>query len=586
MLVPHDFQYAGVQSIFDYFNAKTGNPILALPTGTGKSIVIAEFLKQVFKQYPRQKVLCLTHVKELVAQNAEKMMRLWPGAPIGINSSGLGQRDVHNPIIFAGIASVAKLWHQFGFIDLIIIDECHLVSPNDETMYRRFIDNLKTVNPYLKVIGLTATPYRLGLGHITEGKMFTDVCFDLTGVEAFNWLIHEGYLSQLIPKRTQTILDVDGVRMRGGEFIASELQRAVDRDVLTERACRETIELAEDRNHWLSFCSGVEHAIHTADMLNSMGVPSIAIYSKMGNSERDKAIRAWKHGEYKCATNNDVLTTGIDFPLIDLIQMLRPTASPSLWVQMLGRGTRPVYAPGYNISIREQRLLAVQRGGKRDCLVLDYAGNTARLGPINDPVLPCKRGEKGGDAPVRICDMCGTYNHASVRVCIGCGHVFPVQNKLKQGASTDELIIGDLPKVEVFTVDHISYALHEKLGSQPSIRVTYYAGLKHFTEFVCIQHQGWAHRRANTWWSTRTNIKMPGTTEEALNIIDQVQVATHLRVWINKKHPEILAHCFDGTAFNTREVKDSDEPPAVDVVRRKSKTAKQTDEFYEDDIPF
>src|SRR5690554_3076854 len=194
LLKPRSYQTECVSSLYNYFATNHGNPVCALPTGTGKSVVIAMFLESIYRFYPSQKVLVLTHVKELIAQNHEKLMALWPQAPAGINSAGLGKRDIHQRIIFAGIASVAKKWAEFGHVDLIVIDEAHLVSPNDETMYRAFITGLMSVNPHLKVIGFTATPWRLGHGKLTDpheknGKeipgIFTDVCFDITGLHAF-----------------------------------------------------------------------------------------------------------------------------------------------------------------------------------------------------------------------------------------------------------------------------------------------------------------------------------------------------------------------------------------------------------------
>jgi DNA repair protein RadD len=585
LIKPHQYQDEASESPFKYFESgKTGNPIIAMPTGTGKSVVIADFIRKVFQRYQRQKIIIATHVKELVAQNHAKMMKIWPNAPAGINSAGLRQRDIAMPIIFAGIGSVANYAEQFGPVDLVWVDECHLVGTDDETRYLTFINALRAMNPHLKVIGSTATPWRLGLGHLTEGGLFTDTCFDITHMEAFNRLIREGYLCPLIPKQTETVLDVSGVHMRGGDYIASELQAAVDRDEITARACEEALAKGGDRKHWLAFCTGVEHAMHTADILNSMGVPSIAIHNKM--SGRDEAIKAWKAGHYRCAVNNNILTTGIDFPGIDLILGLRPTQSTPLWVQMLGRGTRCVYAPGFDIVDYEQRMQALMLGGKFNCLVLDYAGNSRRLGPINDPVIPRKKGEKPGDAPIRICDMCGTYNHASARVCVGCGYEFPVQTKLKQAASTEVLIKGDLPIVEVFKVDHITYQQHIKEGAAPMMRVSYYCGIRCFNEYICFEHPGYPGRKAQLWWREhrKNGSDPPKTTSEALSLTDDLQTPTHIRVWVNDKYPRIMAYCYDGSEFGTHAVGDAFEPPSVQTVNPRLKPLQSVPD--DDDIPF
>ena len=596
------YQWNAITSIWDYFrNGGTGNPVVAMPTGTGKSVVIGGFIRTVFDAFPNQRVMVLTHVKELIEQNFDKLYQIWPTAPAGIYSSGLNRRDIYNNITFGGIASVAKRAHEFGHIDLILIDEAHLVSPNDATMYQKFILALKQYNPHLKVVGLTATPYRLGQGKIIEeGGLFTDICYDITTLEEFNKLIAEGYLCPLVPKKTELRLNVDGVHMRGGEFIPKELQNAVDKYELTEAAVREAMEVGHDRNCWLVFTAGVEHAIHTTEILNAMGVSARAVYSstkdyKMTDKERDDNIEAYKAGEFTALVNNNVLTTGFDHPPIDMILGLRPTSSPGLWVQMLGRGTRPVYAPGYDLDLLEGRLAAIEAGGKKNCLVLDFGGNTKRLGPINDPVLPNRKGKKSGDAPVKLCEgitidnkVCDTWVHASVRICPECGNEFKFQTKLKQGASTDELIKGDLPIVEEFKVDHITYSLHTKLGAPNSMKVTYYCNLSKFTEYVCLEHQPPIIHRARKWWTQRSGSDdVPVTIEEALNKAETLQTCTSLRVWTNKKYPEIMAHCFDGTHFGKEEA-DPFGGPSVqsDKINVPFENKNLPDDSWDDDIPF
>lgn len=568
MLQPRSYQIEAAHSVPNYFQTNSGNPVIAMPTGTGKSVVIAMILQMVYHYWPGQRVMVLTHVKELIQQNYDKLMTLWPAAPAGVYSAGLNRKESNRRITFAGIGSVAKKAALFGHIDLVFIDEAHLVSPNDETLYQLFLAALKEVNPNVRVIGFTATPWRLGTGRITEDGIFTDVCFDITGMQAFNRLIAEGFLAPLIPRQTKMMLDIDGVHMRGGELIASELQHAVDKYEITQAAIRETLELAHDRRHWLIFASGVEHACNIADMLNDMGIPTVAIHSKMGDAQRDQAILDFKAGKYRAAVNNNVLTTGFDFPAIDCIVVLRPTASTVLWVQMLGRGTRPFECAEYK---------------KENCLVLDFAGNTRRLGPINDPVIPRKKGAKaGGEAPVKLCGSCATYNHASVTHCCYCGAEFTFQVKLKQTAASDELLRGDAPLVEVFKVDHITYSTHEKAGRPVMMKVTYYCGLRSFSEYVCIQHDGFAQRKARQWWRERSSAPFPESTEAALTQTDTLTAATHLRIWVNKQYPEILTHCFDGTAFGQQE---AGAPPTTDTAARAARVAPSYADL-DDDIPF
>jgi DNA repair protein RadD len=166
------------------------------------------------------------------------------------------------------------------------------------------------------------------------------------------------------------------------------LQAAVDDADITYRALTEAVQIGQSRRSWTAFASGIDHAIHIAEMLRgTFGIDAAEVHSKMPEKERDRRIEAYKRGELRCIVNKDILTTGFDHPPIDLILMLRPTMSTGLWVQMLGRGTRPYdpavhgYLPGFPTK-------------KYDCCVLDYAGNTRRLGPINDPVIPKPKGQR------------------------------------------------------------------------------------------------------------------------------------------------------------------------------------------------
>lgn len=609
-----DYQTEGVQALYSYFAQHTGNPLVAMPTGTGKSVVIAGFLQSVYLHFPTERVMVLTHVKELIEQNHRKLLEAWPMAPAGIYSAGIGRRDTMHKIIFAGIASVAKRASEFGHVGLLLIDEAHLVSPSDETMYQGFIAALKVVNPYLKVIGFTATAWRLGHGKLHEQHpIFTDVCYDITSRQAFNRLIDEGYLCTLVPKKTEAKLDTDGVHVRGGEFAISELQAAVDKYEVTLAALREAVQLANDRWSWLLFCSGVEHSEHVATMLTELGIECKAVHSKMKPAERDKIIADWKAGRLRAVANNNVMTTGIDHPALSCIVVLRPTMSTVLWVQMLGRGTRPFYAPGHNLDTVQGRLDAIAASHKQNCLVLDFAGNTRRLGPINDPVIPKRKGEKVGEAPIKLCPNCATYNHASARHCIFCGSEFPSYGpKVYNTAGTEELIKIDLPETHVFKVDHVTYSAHHKVGKPPSLRATYYCGIRAFSEYLGFEHpDAFSQRRARRWWSERLNaelrgpdelLRAPDTTDEALRRSAQLRAPTHLRVWVNKQYPQIIAQCFDGSAFGEQAVGSVPEPSAdvdgaasarsvahaAETVSKGGKTPidKKSFDDFDDDIPF
>ena len=578
MITPRYYQIDVHNALFDYFRHHSGNPIAAMPTGTGKSVNIAMFLMNALDLYPNQKILVLTHVKELIAQNFKELLGMWPQAPAGINSASLNQRDYHRRIIFAGIASIHKTWKELGNVDLIIIDECHLLSPNDETMYRTFISNLKLVNPYLKIIGFTATPYRLGQGYLTENGIFTNICYDLTTMEAFNRLIKEGFMAPLIPKQTHYELDISDVKLgRDGDFANGQLQCAIDKYEITLRAMKEAREIAHDRNCWLTFASGIEHCEHISEIQENLGISNVVIHSKISNDERDKRLKMWLSGQVKSAIGFKVLTTGLNHPPVDFIADLYPTTSSSMHVQKYGRGTRP-----YDPSVRYLKGFDYY---KENCLVADFAGNTNRNGPINDPVIPKKKGEKGKrGAPVKLCPVCETINHASVRFCIACNTEFTLQIKINEEASTTELIKKDLPTLETFKVDHITFSKHIKRGGTgASLKVTYYSGLRMFSEYICIEHPkgSFPKEKANSWWIKRAGTISPDSILAAIYLTDQLQNPSSIIVDTSKKYPDILDYIFadDGSVRV-----DTIEPP--DDYDDSVKFNSLVSTIGDDDIPF
>lgn len=564
------YQENAVLAFYDFFQKSAAtpeipaNPILAMPTGSGKSIVIAEILRSVFHYFPGQRAMMLTHVHELISQNYEELVDLWPLAPAGIYSAGLKRKEVR-PITFAGIASVVGKAELFGHQDLLFIDECHLVSPKEETSYQNFIADLRLVNPALKVIGLTATPYRLGQGLLTmpvqtskgpRPSLFTDIAYDITGLAAFNRLIEEGFLCRLVPKRTREVLDVSQVGTAMGEFKLDELQIVVDREEISRRAIDEMQSTAEAMVHssgrprcrWLIFATGVEHTEHVAAEFAERGYAVRSVHSgtkgvpKTADQERKKIVAWFKEetDDVRVVVNNGVFTTGFNCKQLDLIGVLRPTNSPGLWVQILGRGTRPYE-------------------GKDDCLVLDFAGNTKRLGPINDPVLPRGKGQGKGDAPVKVCEPCGTYNHASVRFCTCCGAEFPRHVKIVAEAANKELIKGSAPETEIFPVSMVTYDVYVPASRDkpPSLRVVYHCGkVQKFSEWICFEHGGFVGEKARKWWRRATHMEAPAplSTEEAHQRVGELDKPSHIRVLVNLRHPRVMDQDYSGTAFKTASI--------------------------------
>lgn len=541
MISPRPYQEDALNSIWNYFSSgATGNPLIAHPTGTGKSSIPAFFIYRIMKAWSTQRFILFSHVSELIRQNAEVLQMIWPNAPLGIFSAGLKLKQSAFPIVYANIQSAAKNPTIFGHRDIAWIDEAHLVSMDTSSRYLSVLAVLKAINPHIRIIGLTATPFRMGQGLLTDAQVdengnnlniFTDIIHDLTGIENFNSLIAEGYMKPLIPLRTKTEIDISSVGIQGHEFIASQLQHAVDKEEITYAALKEAVVAGHNRQSWLIFATGIEHCEHIASMLSSFGVDCAPVHSKQqhyGRNEQynDAAIKAFKANKLRSIVSFAKITTGFNHNDIDMIVDLNHTLSIPKHVQKLGRGTRPTNSAD-------------------NCLVLDFGKNVPRLGPINDPIIPRRKGEKVGDPPVKLCDACGAYNHASARVCCNCGEEFTFKTKLVAKAGTDAILASDLPIVESFDVYRVIYAPHNKVGSPQSMKVTYFTngGMQSFKEWVYLEHPGLPSVKARNWWRQRHKSEPPATTIEALQHMAELRVPKKIRVWVNKSHgkfPEIV----------------------------------------------
>jgi DNA repair protein RadD len=529
MLTLRPYQQAAINAIYGYFQNHKGNPLVVIPTAGGKSLVMAAFIEGVLKAWPDQRILIVTHVRELIAQNHAEMIGLWPEAPVGIYSAGLGKREAQARILFAGIQSIHRRAQEVGHTDLVLIDEAHLIRGNSSTMYRRFLDGLARINPALKVIGLTATPFRLDSGMLHEGKnaLFTDIAYEAPVRD----LIDAGYLSPLVSKQPATRLDVSKVGTRAGDFIQRDLAAAVDQEAITRAAVTEIIAHGLDRKSWLTFCSGVDHARHVAEEFARQGIICSTIFGDTPKEERDAIIAAFKRGEIRALASMGVLTTGFNAPAVDLIALLRPTKSAGLYVQMVGRGTR--LAPG-----------------KENCLVLDFAGNVRRHGPI-DLVRPKRPGDGGGgEAPTKVCPMCESIIALSATECPDCGYVFPAREvKIAPTAATLPVLS---PKAQWLPVHGVSYSRHDKLGGLPSLKVTYNCGLRSYSEWVCIEHQGYARQKAADWWCKRApGCPVPLTVAEAIAEAKRLVRPSEISVRPSGRYVEVSGYRFDPCAQST-----------------------------------
>ena len=494
-----EYQSRALDMLYAWFEKNaTGHPVLNMPGGSGKSVVIASLAKDALQNWPDTRILMLVHSKELIFQNADKLRKLWPGAPLGIYSASVGKRQLDEPITYAGIGSVAKRAKEIGHIDLCIIDEVHAVSTAESGIYRKLIADLLEINPAMRIVGLSASPYRLGQGLITEGPtaIFSEI-LEPVGIEE---LVFKTHLVPLRSKITKHKLDTDGLHKRQGEFIASEMEAKFNTDDHNSAVVKEIIEKASNQAHWLIFCSGVAHSEAVAEHLRLAGIPAEALDATHSKSERERKLADFESGKLRALCNVGILTTGYDFPALDCIAFLRSTMSPGLYLQMAVRGMRTY-------------------PGKTDCLVLDFAGVVSTHGPITNVQPPKKAGEGNGEAPIKVCDNCQEICAISVKVCPACGTPFPAREPAKLALRHDDIMGIQGTDLEVTAW---SWRVHtSRTSGNEMLSITYYGGLSDvpITEYLVVLNQGYAGQMAQQLlvnMATKAKASLMGATSLAL----------------------------------------------------------------------
>ncbi len=515
------YQQEAVASAFDFLTTKDGNGILVLPTGTGKSLIIAEICRRAIEIYPRTRIIVATHSKELVANNCDELRAICPELSVGVFSAGLGKKEKNRQVVFAGIQSIWRHAFKFPAIDILLIDEAHSLTKKEEGTWFKFIADLKVANPNLRILGLSASPFRMTQGMI-YGKdcLFTHKIYEYGLIRA----IEEGYLSPLRNHRTEIKYDVSGVHRRGGEFIDKELQAAVNIDALNRKCVAEIIEEGKDRKAWIAFCSGIDHSLAIRDIIREHGISCETVTGGTPRAERDSILARYKKGEIRCVTNHGVLTTGFNYPAIDLLISMRPTGSPGLWLQICGRAMR-------------------KANGKVDAKILDFADNTGRHGPLDKIKVREKMSSGDGDAPSKLCVECMEICPASAHECKNCGYIFPIDNnpKILDRAVGGALLSTDLD-IRTLTVRSVHYARHKKIGKADSFKITYLLNeqVSGVTEWVFPESEKRA--RFEAWWRKRSKQLPPKDVTGCLELKETLVPPTTITVRKNGKFDEVIGH--------------------------------------------
>jgi DNA repair protein RadD len=500
VIVPRPYQEEALEALDNHVIQRDTNPCVVIPTAGGKSVLMAWIIQQWKEAYPPFRVCVLAHRKELIQQNSDELLQLWPTGDIGIFSAGLRRRDEDRSILFASIDTIYNKWGEFKPWDCVIVDEAHRIPASGEGKYRQFINGSKTINKNLRVIGFTATPFRMNCGPIChKDHILQEICYEANVAD----LIAQGYLCKLRSKVGDIQPELSEVKKNsGGDYVLKDLAKKVDDNKLIQDAVRSAMLHInrEQRKSIMFFCVDIHHCHQVSMELRKYGIEAPMVTGNTPQKERDRICEFFKLGKYRAVCNVNVYTEGFNAKKVDCIVLFRPTLSKGLYVQMVGRGFRIHPDKDY-------------------CLVLDYAHCIDEHGPID-----CI---DAGEVKLATCGNCGDVFSWVVRKCPNCGWEIPKveieraeaeerERKMHEAEASNRNIIGSEP--ETLDVDDVVVHRHRKPGAPDSLRIQYRCGMSIFREWICLDHGGYAERKARRWWFRRFGKKeaLDVTVDKAL----------------------------------------------------------------------
>jgi len=520
-----DYQKEACRACVDELKAKN-SALIVLPTGAGKTLVISALVYAI----KNKRVLIVSHRKELVDQTAAAIERTCQ-EKVSVYSAGLNKKELDKRVIIAGVQSIANKSENLN-VDCVFIDECHLIpnlKKNSSGQYNKLLSNLRRNNKELKIIGLTATPYRLDGGVIygnVNNYYFDRTCYICKTGE----LIKNGFLSPLTsfaPLPSCDLKELNSLPKEKGEFKASAVSNFYRNKERFKVVVSDMIEKTKERKSVIVFCPSLSYLEELKNELPNDSFKAVSSFTTQ--AERDNIIKEFKEGKVKYLLNVDVLTTGFDAPNVDAVVLLRATLSAGLYVQIVGRGLR-------------------RAKGKDDCLILDYGGNVARFGGLDNISSTGRTTHKKKEDLQKICPDCKRVLPFSARMCpcgcdlyenknycpacsaiVGkkifscptCGAVLKSVEELEAYNGDIDLISGSSLPLLSTDIKKTLYLIHEsRKTSKKLVEIKYITNDGTFQEFLGFESGGFLRARAVSWFKQNfPRVPVPFSNYSALAVI-------------------------------------------------------------------
>lgn len=420
-----------------------------LPTGGGKTLCFSHLLKKAMEAKPDIRITILMGRIDLVNQTERAIAQVIDRKHIGIYCGSLGRKELSRPITVASIQSIADI--ELPKVNLLVIDEVHNLDQKSGA-YLRFIEKAEAVNPRLKIVGFTATPFRTRGYIYGDDMLFKKLCYRKTIQD----MIHLGFLCRPILKQSTHAFDTSSLRVRAGEYMQEDVDKLVSNEDTLKLQVKEALARMEGRKSVAWATANIEHCNRVLEALGKEGEYATSVHSKQSRDTRNSNLAAFMGGVCRHMVFVSVLSEGFDYPPIDVVVLMRPTRSPVLYVQTVGRGLR----------ISE---------GKRDCLVLDYGQVVRELGPLDDPKIKGKKGD--GQAVLKVCPQCQSWVAGGCGTCPDCSYEFPPppapEEKLTKRSDDNAKILSEQNKPEIEKLGPAVIAMHEAKSGNLCVRVTY-----------------------------------------------------------------------------------------------------------------
>lgn len=512
--------------------------LLQAGTGAGKTILFSSLIKQFMTNY-QMRIAVVAHREILVRQAYEKLCKVWPEAALEVGlacASVTNDINTSKPVIIGSPQTLANRLNTMPPVHLLIIDECHRVPPrNDKSQYRTLIERMESYYPELRVLGVTATPFRMGHGYIygdrcKPGKKnwWNTLHYQIS----ISTLQNQGFLVPYRAKEAEDISsELTGISTSNGEYNTRQLSDVMSREVHVGSAVRAYEEYARDRRHVAIFCVTIDHAEKVKIAFENAGYATGIVHSQMPKRDRNATLNDFDAGRLRVICNVGVLTEGWDATAVDCILLCRPTMSPALYVQIIGRGLRI-------------------NPGKTDCLILDFSGNCRRHGDPDDPQVKYSKAKKDDDIDVermKTCPECKNLVPRSIYECSECGYLFDRPDVVEINDSVDMKNVSWAP-FEVAVSDwHAESFVSRKGNRMLKITLTGYNGGAiplHVSHFLDIEGQGsaWGQQKAAMLWrllDPSTSL-IPRTVDDAAARFCELRMPTTIVVKQNGSYLNVV----------------------------------------------